>query len=379
MDTCAGPLDLAAKGLFTSFFSHITTGTLGGEDIIAKHSLPTEESEQVLLWEVSVALTMRSDAFAPRWIGRLICDDTPRVVFAMTRFSSDAFDWRTARLAVRMSDVRQIARCVIREMRRMHENGIAHMDISLENILVQTNADGDCIDAVICDPGLSHALLPSAEFASSMTEEERDAVHVTAKRSRKMMRGTGWERSDDLDIQSLELQSPATAEPDSADPSIGVPIEQNMEARQVATIRSHLERIRLSSLCASIARDKSVKQWYRPVTDVPIIKMVYQAPEIIRRERSIDPLACDVWSFGVCMFALAFGRMPFNVAASSDHSFDTFTKDGRLRDVLRRAGGIPLHSVNEDRIIDMIQKCLRIDPASRLTVHELCTHPFAYV
>lgn len=51
----------------------------------------------------------------------------------------------------------------------------------------------------------------------------------------------------------------------------------------------------------------------------------YQAPEIVRRD-SYDGFAADVFSSGVCLFVLLFGRRPWLRASEADPYFQIFLK-----------------------------------------------------
>jgi serine/threonine protein kinase len=37
----------------------------------------------------------------------------------------------------------------------------------------------------------------------------------------------------------------------------------------------------------------------------------YQSPELIRREASVNPIGCDMWSLGVTFYEMAFGEIPW--------------------------------------------------------------------
>ena len=89
----------------------------------------------------------------------------------------------------------------------------------------------------------------------------------------------------------------------------------------------------------------------------------YGAPELFRGDR-YDGKKCDVWSMGVIFYSMLVGRLPF-----SDR--------GRMRTLLRERMELPPlpPSITPD-CCDLLKKMLRYDPAERLSLDAVMTHPW---
>jgi serine/threonine protein kinase len=92
----------------------------------------------------------------------------------------------------------------------------------------------------------------------------------------------------------------------------------------------------------------------------------YMAPELLSR-RSTDPLvlaeAHDTWSFGIILYAMLFGDLPFERArAQKDADFTLFTKHGGV------SKNVYPFSLLTDSMADLLGSVLSINAAERPTM-----------
>jgi len=117
----------------------------------------------------------------------------------------------------------------------------------------------------------------------------------------------------------------------------------------------------------------------------------YMAPEVITssgsrrrdgrpREPGFDAFAADVWSLGICLFAMLFGFFPFECAdASKDWRAE------RARDAEREGGSVaatimgfyPKKNLSlSTPARELLDRLLCFDPARRATLHEALASPW---
>lgn len=99
----------------------------------------------------------------------------------------------------------------------------------------------------------------------------------------------------------------------------------------------------------------------------------YMAPELLRRNsrgvRSYNPLYADIWSLGVCLFAMLTRTFPFKMQTSQQGLYRAQTANRwrfprRLRDQL------------SEEIKDLIWHMLDPDPDRRITINGVVAHPW---
>lgn len=89
---------------------------------------------------------------------------------------------------------------------------------------------------------------------------------------------------------------------------------------------------------------------------------IYSSPEV--REGIESGFASDIWSTGVTLFSLVYGRFPFSIACLSEK--------GELEALKKAEKEIGVSPSCKD----LIQKMLALDPKKRISVHEALSHPW---
>ncbi len=90
---------------------------------------------------------------------------------------------------------------------------------------------------------------------------------------------------------------------------------------------------------------------------------LYMAPEIWNRDRKGYTSKIDVWSFGNIIYKLMYGEYPFE-----DVQVEKKVKEGLLR--------FPKIRTISLECMDLMLKCLRRDPKTRISFDDIVAHPF---
>jgi serine/threonine protein kinase len=94
----------------------------------------------------------------------------------------------------------------------------------------------------------------------------------------------------------------------------------------------------------------------------------YLAPERLSEE-PFDS-AVDMWAFGITVFNMAASRMPFPSSTDNPDDFEYAVVFGNWdQDLLIRRGA-------SEVLMDLIDRCLEINPTERITAEEAIEHPF---
>ena len=89
----------------------------------------------------------------------------------------------------------------------------------------------------------------------------------------------------------------------------------------------------------------------------------YIAPEIVL-EHGYLGLQADVWSSGICLFAMVYGNVPFKITELSQLT----------RPVIEHA--IEYKNTVSSSCIDLLKKVLMLDPKQRLKPLQILKHPW---
>lgn len=99
-------------------------------------------------------------------------------------------------------------------------------------------------------------------------------------------------------------------------------------------------------------------------------KWYYLSPEVLLSEQPFDGPAVDLWAAGVMLFIMLTGLPPWEEPKMTDENFKLMTT-GYLMQILteRRVG------LSEDAM-DLLQRMFWVDPADRLSLEQVCAHPW---
>jgi serine/threonine protein kinase len=104
-------------------------------------------------------------------------------------------------------------------------------------------------------------------------------------------------------------------------------------------------------------------------------KWYYLSPEVCVNEQPFDGPTVDLWAAGVILFMMLTGEPPWEEPKMTDANFRHIAAGGNLVQILtaRRAG------LSVDAM-DLLQKMLWMDPADRLSLEQVMSHPwFSFV
>lgn len=120
--------------------------------------------------------------------------------------------------------------------------------------------------------------------------------------------------------------------------------------------------LKLADFGASFDMGSMTRNYNQTTVGTPM----YMAPEVVIRDNHTT--ASDVWSFGVMMFEMVTGKLPFE-------------SKNAPRLMLELAAGTldiewPKFTSLPDHFRDLIERCLLTNPSARPTVTQLLKHPF---
>mmetsp|Transcript_22798 Transcript_22798/g.35724 ORF Transcript_22798/g.35724 Transcript_22798/m.35724 type:complete len:560 (-) Transcript_22798:146-1825(-) len=100
-------------------------------------------------------------------------------------------------------------------------------------------------------------------------------------------------------------------------------------------------------------------------------KWYYLSPEVCVNEQPFDGPTVDLWAAGVILFMMLTGEPPWEEPKMTDANFRNIAAGGNLMQILT-AGRAGL-SVDA---MDLLQKMLYVDPADRLSLEQVISHPW---
>jgi serine/threonine protein kinase len=91
----------------------------------------------------------------------------------------------------------------------------------------------------------------------------------------------------------------------------------------------------------------------------------YIAPEILK-DKGYEGFKVDVWSAGVCLYAMLIGTVPFK--AASMHELHNLIVNGKYE--------IKPEEKLSESALNLIASLLEVDPKKRLSAFEVLSHPW---
>ena len=249
-------------------------------------------------------------------------------VIVMTRYTTDLFAVVEERLLT-MHEVKHIFRQVAAALAHLHGyHRCAHMDVSLENVVLEGKAGGE-YRAMLIDFGAA------IRFRYNVLR----AFTATAK--------------DEVSVDAGDTVVAIAADPTSADPSM-IPV---MKVRgESGYVPSNV--LQLSMCTARIGKE------------------AYMAPEVFRRDYT--PPKADVWSCGVLLYTMLLGFPVYTAPTYDDNTYQYlihrgpialleafYQKNQLTEDLWERAQQVPA----------LLTGMLQATPEQRLTMPEVANHP----
>mmetsp|Transcript_29823 Transcript_29823/g.96212 ORF Transcript_29823/g.96212 Transcript_29823/m.96212 type:complete len:592 (-) Transcript_29823:571-2346(-) len=286
---------------------------------------------------------------------------------------------------------------IIQGLETLHELGLAHHDMSLENLMLDDRRQAVIIDfgmAVKTRPTCRSFLTPHRGAPFGRSAHARNVANQTAPdgvepsdsemEARQDVPGlcfgrqwppattivlSSYSTSDTMDIADDDNQRNCRAELAIAEGALGIceradgqPLTSPGIAESVPTADRIVDRNYFSVPL------KPSRGW-----PCRCGKLLYMAPELYDPRNSFDVYAVDVWALGIILFLLLTGMPPWDAAtgpAASDLRY-VYVRDGRLHELLR-TWNIRL----SEHAPHLLQRLLDADPKSRITIPEVKRHPW---
>eukprot|EP01083_Nonionella_stella_P070824 189719_1 len=104
-------------------------------------------------------------------------------------------------------------------------------------------------------------------------------------------------------------------------------------------------------------------------------KIGYQAPEIYKKKANFNARAADIWSLGVCLFALLIGNMPYRVPSMRDPFFQWMMTGPRdILEIIKKCGKLSCIT-NSFHALDILLNIFT-NENQRISAQKLLTHPW---
>jgi len=342
-------------------------------DVVIKIS--RHPSSLSVLWESHVLSHVRRysppdiQLLEPLWAGRAHVADRRDAICAVIPYApgGDAINWVQKQTYPLTKDrTREIFADIANTLHAFHSNGIAHLDICMENLLF--SSAGRCC---IADAGLASNLMPKHYYWHSMRAAcSVAALHEYKKWEAYSMIASSYNQ-DEINAYIKRKITQMEHMPFAANirAELGRIIESPPHSRlQEAWTEMYGCILRMSSICAKSSSGSY--DWYEHKLLQRIGRVQYRPPESeFCRYSPVDPLAWDVWTMGICMYAFVFRSMPFE--STRCPRFAIFSTHGL-------AAIIPedQRSAAPDEALEVIELCLRINPSTRIKTSQLLRHPF---
>eukprot|EP01083_Nonionella_stella_P232774 820769_1 len=98
-------------------------------------------------------------------------------------------------------------------------------------------------------------------------------------------------------------------------------------------------------------------------------KTLYKSPEVYEKKANYNAKAADVWSLGVCLFAMLTGAMPFTKASPSDPSFE-WVMSGHVLQLIKHWKKVSLIDTHS---LDVLFRIFKKE-SQRIGIKQLLSH-----
>lgn len=323
----------------------------------------------------------------PSIMSQLECVEDRDNIYSIMPFcdGGELYDIIEAKGAMSESMARYYFVQILQGFSYLQSRGVAHRDMSLENIMF--DASGRCyiIDMGMClRLPLPSCTQPTASSSSGsgglQTTQEQQYAELNRVYQQQLHHMSGHVNSSSsssviplMSSQSISSLPPPPPPPeendmdmDSSSDSLSMSPKQH-DRKTDFRGRDQPHQERHQSLCAA------------PVSSVVSIKIPcqgvcgkrnYIAPEVLDNSAYFEPFCVDIWALGIVLFIMLTGVPPVDTATAVDQRYRLICA-GFLSNMLEQ-WGIKL----SDEAVDLIKRILRPTPSDRLTLAEIMEHPW---
>ncbi|AOW07259.1 kinase-like domain-containing protein [Yarrowia lipolytica] len=293
----------------SAFNSRRNSNSVGSINDTSRSAIVPSEEHLQMLQEVNIWRTLRH----PNVLDLEYVYEDNRAIYCFTSkiMGGTLFDLvKNNRQGIDVETARQYAFQLACAMSYLHESmHIVHRDIKLENCLLDPQDDGS-YNLLVCDFGMSDYI-------------NQDEEHENSRRQNRPIGPSTY---------SSTLRGGTTTANGTATPVPSTPSSQG----------------------GSVKRDN-------------LGSLPYAAPELLSTAEPIYHPSVDIWSYGVVVYALLVGNLPFT------HSFVP-----KLRGLIQNAQWdrellkSKLGDGNDDWV-ELLEKCLTVDPEERASIRQVLT------
>lgn len=298
----------------------------------------------------------------PNIMQQIECVEDRENIYSVMPFcdGGELYDIIEAKGAINETMARYYFIQILQGVAYLQSRGVAHRDMSLENIMFDSNGRCFIIDFGMC-----------LRLPVEPTENEQFMEILRKKRARSGL-GSGSDAESDgdvmlpsceADMMEMELSPPpppplAVSREGSADSNrgqLGMDNSPNnpMQIPEMFSVQDVLDSIALVIPAHGVCGKRN-----------------YIAPEVLDHSPNFEPLLVDIWALGIILFIMLTGVPPVDTATQLDQRYRLIC-GGYLSNMLEQWG----IRISGDAI-DLISNILKPDPKDRLTIQQILSHPW---
>ncbi|KAL7523636.1 hypothetical protein ACHAXR_000260 [Thalassiosira sp. AJA248-18] len=118
------------------------------------------------------------------------------------------------------------------------------------------------------------------------------------------------------------------------------------------------------------AKQQQKRQRALITPQTPCGKWYYLSPEVLLSEQPFDGPTVDLWATGVILFIMLTGLPPWEEPKMTDENFKLMSTGYLMQILTERRVGLSADAM------DLLQRMFWLDPADRLSLEQVCAHPW---